>query len=76
MDKIKVLHDRLEKIGIDVMFAANYPWIYIDRINGKRVTETFKADHGFTVAFYPIRKDQELNFTDIKEIFKLLRKYG
>jgi hypothetical protein len=33
------------------------------------------GDHGFTIAFYPIRKDQELQFTDIGEIFKLIRKY-
>ena len=75
MNKIKVFVERLAKISIDVELVGNYPWIYVDSINGKRVTETFRADHGFTLAFYPIRMDQELRFTDISKIFKLLRKY-
>lgn len=75
MDKIKIFVNRLKKINIDVGLRGNYPWVYIEYINGKRVTEKFEANHGFTLAFIPIKKDQELNFTDIKEIFKLLRKY-
>jgi len=75
MDKIKIFVERLKKIGIDVELVGNYPWIYLSKINGKSVTEKFHANHGFTVAFYPIKKDQELKFTDIGEIFKLLRKY-
>ncbi len=66
---------RLEKIGIDVKMAGNFPWIYIDTINGKKVTEKFQGNHGFTVAFLPIRHGQKMKFTDITEIFKLLRKY-
>ena len=75
MDKIKVFVNRLEKIGIKIELSVNYPWIYVDKINDKRVIETYHAEHGFTIAFTPIRKGQELNFTDIGEIFKLLRKY-
>ena len=75
MDKIKVFVERLKKIGIEVELVGNVPWIYLTKINGKLVKEKFQANHGFTVAFYPIRKDQELDFTDIKEIFKLIRKY-
>lgn len=74
-DKITTFVDRLSKLGIKLQLAGNYPWIYIDSINGKRVTEKFQGNHGFTIAFLPIRKDQELNFTDIGEIFKLIRKY-
>ena len=43
MEKLDILKRRLDKIGIDVEFAANYPWIYIWKINGKRVKETFEA---------------------------------
>lgn len=75
MDKIKIFVERLAKIGIDVELVGNYPWIYIETINGKRVTELFKGNHGFTIAFLPIKKGQELHFTDIKKIFKLIRKY-
>jgi hypothetical protein len=65
----------MDALKIDVKLVANYPWIYIDSINGERVTEKFYGNHGFTIAFIPVKKDQELQFTDLKEIFKLIRKY-
>jgi hypothetical protein len=74
-DKITVFVDRMNRIGIDVKLAGNFPWIYINSINGKRVTETFQANHGFTIAFLPVRNDKEIEFTDITETFKLIRKY-
>ena len=74
-DKLKVFVDRMQKININIKLVGNYPWIYIDEINGKRVTEKFEGNHGFTIAFLPVRSDRELEFTDISEIFKLIRKY-
>lgn len=67
--------ERLKNININLELVGNYPWIYIDKINGKKVTEKFQGNHGFTIAFLPIRKDQELKLTDTDEIFKLIRKY-
>ncbi len=75
MDKINVFVERLQKIGIEIKLGFNYPWVYIDYINGKRVTERFQGNHGFTLLFIPIKKDEEIHFTDTKEIFKLIRKY-
>ena len=75
MEQLETLKKRLDKIGVDVEFAANYPWIYIWKINGKRVTETFEANHGFTVGFLPARRDKPFHFTNLSEIFKLIRKY-
>ncbi len=76
VDKITVFVERLKKIGIDVKLSGNFPWVYIDEICGKRVTEKFVANHGFTIIFLPGRNDSPPSeFTDIKEIFKLLRKY-
>ena len=75
MEKLDTLKKRLDKIGIDIEFAANYPWIYIWKINGERVKETFEANHGFTVGFLPVRRDKPFHFTDLNEIFKLIRKY-
>ena len=75
-DKITVFVERLKKIGIDVKLSGNFPWIYLDEINGVRVTERFEANHGFTVMFLPGRNDSPVSeFTDITEIFKLIRKY-
>ena len=75
-DKLYVFVKRLKKIGIDVKLSGNFPWIYLHEICGKRVTETFQANHGFTVMFLPGRNDSPPSeFTDITEIFKLIRKY-
>ena len=74
--KIKVFVERLKKIGIDVKLSGNFPWVYIDEICGKRVTEKFDGNHGFTIIFLPVRNDSPPSeFTNIKEIFKLIRKY-
>lgn len=73
--KLSVFVVRMKKLNINIDLIGNYPWIYIDKINGKKVTERFEGNHGFTVAFLPVRVDQELRFTDIGEIFRLLRKY-
>lgn len=75
MEQLDIFIKRLAKIGIKVTLFANYPWIYIHTINGKIVTETFEGDHGFTVAFLPVLKQHKLVFTDITEIFKLIKRY-
>lgn len=74
MEEINKFIQRLKKIGIDVKLVANYPWIYIDEINGKKVTEKFQANHGFTAFFLKIKGGVKV--TDITEIFKLIRKYS
>jgi len=67
--------NRMKKLNINIKLVGNYPWIYIDEINGKKVTEKFQGNHRFTIAFLPIRKEQKMKFTDISEIFNLIRKY-
>jgi len=75
MDILEVFIKRMNKLGIKIELCGNYPWIYIDKINGRKVKEKFKGNHGFTIAFMPIRKGQKMEFTDIGEIFCLIRKY-
>jgi len=75
--KLDVFIQRMKKLNIDVQLIGNYPWIYIERVNGNRIKheDYFEGNHGFTIAFLPVRMGQELDFTDITEIFKLIRKY-
>ena len=76
-DKLGVFIERLKKLGIEVKLSGNFPWVYINEICGIRVTERFAANHGFTVMFLPGRNDSPPSeFTDITEIFKLVRKYN
>jgi len=75
-DKITRFVERLKKIGIEVKLVSNYPWVYINEICGVRVKEKFEGNHGFTLIFLPVRNDSPPSeFTDISEIFKLIRKY-
>ena len=77
MEKLKVFRERLIKLGITITMYSNYPWIYIDTINSNRIKheDYFMGNHGFTVAFHPIKPGQVLEFTDITKIFELIRKY-
>lgn len=73
MNEIDKFIQRLKKLGIDIELGGNFPWIYINTINGKRVTEKFQGNHGFTVFFLQIKGG--VRVTDTREIFKLIRKY-
>lgn len=73
IDRIEIFRRRLERIGIDITFSANYPWIYFDTINGKEVEGVFAADHGWTAFFYPVNIGGKIKFSDRREVFKKVR---
>ena len=77
LEKLHTFRKRMEKLGIDVQFVGNVPWIYIESVNGNRIQKEdyFCANHGFTVGFIPVKLGEPFHFTDITEIFKLIRKY-
>ena len=77
MDKTKldILISRMSKLNIKLELVGNYPWIYLHKVNNNLITEKYLANHGFTIAFLPIKKDQKLQLTNISEIFKIIRKY-
>ena len=68
---------RLKKIGIEIEMTGNYPWIYLEKVNGNRIKKEdfFYGNHGFTIAFLPIKPDKKMELTDIKQVFKIIRKY-
>lgn len=74
-DVISVFVGRLNRIGIQVELIGNYPWIYLNTVNGNRVKERFLGNHGFTVAWYPVKSGEKIKLTDISEIFRIIRKY-
>jgi hypothetical protein len=73
MKTLSTLYKRLQKIGIEITLIGNYPWIYLHKVNGNHVNEKFMAEHGFTIAFLSGINDVEL--TDKKKIFEIIRKY-
>ena len=74
---INRLVPRLKKIGIEVQLSGNFPWIYLDYVNGNRIKKEdyYLGNHGFTIAFYPIKPGQTMELTDISRVFKIIRKY-
>lgn len=73
MTTIKSFHDRLAKIGVKVTMFGNYPWVYLDTVNDKKVHGTLHSDHGFTVFFRAIKPGEKDKITDIPLIFKKIR---
>ena len=70
------LMKRLEKVGVELKLAGNYPWVYITHINGKRVKETFQSDHGFVMCFSPKTTNGDFSFAyGFTDTFNLIRKY-
>ena len=76
-DVLSTLRNRMLRIGIEVEFVGNYPWIYLDRVNGNRIQkEDFTANHGFNIAWYGIRNEDKIHFAEEpKKIIALIRKY-
>ena len=77
MNEIDIFINRLKKIGIDLELIGNIPWIYLNKVNGNKVKqEDYNANHGYTIAWYPVRLGQEPHLdNDLKRIFEVIRKY-
>ena len=73
MTTIDSFYNRLKKIGVEVTLIGNYPWVYLDTVNGKKVTGRFQGNHGFTVFFTAVKLGQPDKITDIHTIFNKIR---
>lgn len=67
---------RLKKIGINIEMVGNYPWIYLEKVNGNRVKKEdfYFGNHGFTIVLLPL-KDKKMEILDITKTFEIIRKY-
>ena len=77
MNILDTLIKRLNKIGIEIVLAGNYPWIYLSSVNGNIIKpeDYYLANHGFTIAFMPMSEREKIEITDIKKTFEVIRKY-
>ena len=77
MNVLERLTTRLKKIGIEIELVGNYPWIYLEKVNGNGIKEEdfYYANHGFTIAFLPFQLDEKMEILDIKKTFDIIRKY-
>lgn len=67
MNNLEIFVKRLKRIGIEVTFIGNFPWVYLDTVNGKKVKGTYQGNHGFTAFWYPDK------ITDIIIVFDKIR---
>jgi hypothetical protein len=77
-NEINIFYRRMEKIGIKLQLVGNYPWIYLDSVNGNKVKrEDFvNANHGFTIGWSGINNDDKPRLIEERDlIFKMIRKY-
>ena len=69
------LRRRLKRIGIEIELMGNYPWIYLDTVNGNKVKDIFDSEYKFTIAYSPVKPGDTYQLSDISEVFKCIRKY-
>jgi len=76
-DKLTTLVDRLKGIDIIIECSGNFPWIYLDKVNGNKVTEKGNGgEHGYVIGWYPIQSDDKISLADDMDgVFDLIRKY-
>ncbi len=77
-NEINIFCKRMEKIGIKLQLVGNYPWIYLDSVNGNKIKrEDFvNANHGFTMGWSGIKIDSKPHLIQDRDlIFKMIRKY-
>jgi hypothetical protein len=70
INHLESLVRRLKRLDIKLEMFVNAPWIYLDSVNGVRVTNKLHSEHKFTIAF----RNNGTELTDIKEIFRVIRK--
>ena len=74
-EPLTIFVNRMKKLGIKLQLVGNYPWIYIDKINGIEVKEKLSSEYGFTIGWLPVRRGEIFYFNDMSKIFKLIRRY-
>lgn len=77
-DQISIFVRRMKRIGIELQLIGNYPWIYLDSVNGNRIKKEdyYLANHGFTIGWSGIKIDSVPHLIDdLDIIFKIIRKY-
>ena len=65
--------NRLNRIGIEVTLTANYPWVYLETVNNKKIKEKYMSKYGYTIFFLPIDNKRKVKFIDRRAVFRKIR---
>jgi len=72
--RLSSLQSKLSRLGINIEFMFNVPYVYLYSVNGNHVNEKFMSDHRFTVALYKIN-GSVYELLDTRVLFKTIRKH-
>lgn len=61
--------NRLIKISIEIELGCNLPWIYLEKVNGVKVTEKKNARHGFCIGY----TTTPCNLSHRRDLFRKIR---
>lgn len=70
-NNLDIFVKRMRKLDIEITFISNYPWIYLDTINGKKVTEKLASEHGFVVGLFTLKGG--FRFSDTTKLFEQIK---
>ncbi len=68
MNQLETLVRRLNKLNLKLEIIGNYPWLYLYKVNGKKVKELYLSEYGFTIAYSKI-KTNGIILNDLNIIF-------
>lgn len=73
--KIDTFQRRLRKIGVDVEFSVNFPWIYMVSVNGNHINieDRYMSNYKFTA--FILAQNDEIVFLNRRKTFSIVRKY-
>lgn len=74
-NKLGIFRDRLKKVGVEIELVSNFPWVYLERVNGHPIKEKNLSDHGYQIATYSWKDKDDFNLTVNRKTFDLIRKY-
>ena len=72
-NRLEILIERLERIGITITISPSDPWLYLTSVNGSPVFDKYMSNHSFLIALYPTKHDSEPVLSNEKEIFSVIR---
>jgi hypothetical protein len=75
MEELERFIARMSRLGIKLQLEGNYPWVYLESVNGNTISRRYGSEHGYVLGFTAIRLDAEKSFDyyDLKDAFKTIR---
>ncbi len=64
--------NKLKRLGIEVELVGNYPWIYLDKVNGDKVVGKQNANHGFCAFIVPV-SEGVTRWSNRRKVFNKIR---